>query len=144
MPSFPSKLMSLHQNCLLICQMREEKENTRLLKVQDPDNVNYLVVRKTEVERTETALTSGLHECLAPTAPDVPQQLLGRAGAVSWDRSSPCGVQREIPLPRLLLLQPALSKAQIKQLLGAGVKNQCLLWGGHGLGKAGVSCSGSF
>lgn len=51
--------MSLHQNCLLICQMREEKENTRLLKVQDPDNVNYLVVRKTEVERTETALTSG-------------------------------------------------------------------------------------
>lgn len=49
--------MSPCQNCLLICQMKEGKENTRVVQVQDSDNVNYLMVRKTEVERTETALT---------------------------------------------------------------------------------------
>lgn len=86
-----------------------------------------------------------MHECLAPTAPGLPQQLLGRPGAVSWDRSSSCWVQREIPLPRPLQFQPAPSRTQIKQLLGAWLKKwrQCLLWEEQVLGKVGASCSGS-
>lgn len=36
----------------------DRKERKRqVLKEQDSDNVNYLVVRKTEVKRTEIALT---------------------------------------------------------------------------------------
>lgn len=90
--------------------MKEGKENTRLFQVQDSDNVNYLMVRKKQSKKNRNSFR--LCMSLAVIAPDLPQQLLKDQELLPG-----IGAQREIPLPRPLQCQPALSKAKIKQLL---------------------------